>query len=73
MPTYNKIGRNEMPSVDPERIGKMDVIYAYQDDRLNSIVFTIPLEDDTDERVAEELRSRVKHAETAGPAAIEVE
>ncbi len=62
-----------MPSTDPARIGKMDVIYAYQDERLNSIVFTIPLEEDNNERVEEELRARVTHAETAGPAAIEVE
>ena len=62
-----------MPSTDPTRIGKMDVIYAYQDERLNSIVFTIPLEDDTNEHVEEELRKRVTHAEVAGPAEIQVE
>jgi len=73
MPRYTMIGRNEFPSTDPARIGKTDVIYAYQDERLNSIILTIPAEEDSPERVEAELRKRIEAAKEAGPRQIEIE
>ncbi len=73
MATYNMIGRNEFPSTDPTRIGKTDVIYAYQDERLNSIILTIPSEEDTPEEVEKRLREKIELARTAGPRRIEIE
>lgn len=73
MVMYRKTGRNEFPSTDPKRVGKTDVIYVYQDERLNSIIITIPLEEDSDERVEKELRERIARAAVAGPREIEIE
>ncbi len=73
MARYTLIGRNEFPSTDPTRVGKTDVIYAYQDERLNSIILTIPIEEDTPEKVEEMLRARIAGAAEAGPKVVEIE
>lgn len=73
MATYNLVGRNEFPSTDPQRVGKTDVIYVYQDERLNSIVLTIASEEDSPEEVEKQLRAKIASAATAGPRSIEIE
>ncbi len=73
MATYNLVGRNEFPSTEPTRVGKTDVIYVYQDERLNSIVLTIPSEEDTPEEVEKRLRVKIEAAATAGPRSITIE
>lgn len=73
MPRYTLIGRNEFPSTDPGRQGKMDVVYAYQDERLSTIIIKVPLEEDTPARVEEELRKRVEAAREAGPREVTIE
>lgn len=73
MPEYTLVGRNEFPSTDPARVGKTDVIYVYQDERLNSIVLTIPSEEDTPEEVEKRLREKITRAKEAGPHKIQVE
>lgn len=73
MPRYTMIGRNEFPSTDPERRGMLDVVYAYQDERLSTIIIKIPVEEDSPERVEEELRKRVAASREAGPRQIEIE
>lgn len=73
MPRYTLIGRNEFPSTQPERAGKMDVVYAYQDERLQTIIIQFPIEEDSPERVEEELRKRVAAAREAGPRTLEIE
>jgi hypothetical protein len=61
------IGRNEFPSTKPERIGKMDIAYAYMDESLRTIMIILPAEEDTPERVEAELRKRAESAAAAGP------
>lgn len=73
MPVYTMVGRNEFPSADPKRVGKTDVIYVYQDERLNSIVLTIPSEEDSPEEVERRLKEKIASAAAAGPRQIEVE
>lgn len=73
MSIFTLIGRNEFPSTKPERTGKMDVVYAYQDERLQTIIIQMPLEEDSPERVEAELRSRVEAAKTAGPRQVTIE
>ena len=72
MPTYTRITRNEIPSVDPARRGQIDVNYVYMDERFQTFSFRIPLEDDTPERVREEIRTAAERAELAGPRTIEI-
>jgi len=50
----------------------MDVAYVYMDERFQTVTVRLPLEEDTNERVAELLRERVVHAEGAGPPEIEI-
>jgi len=72
MPTYNLIGRNEFPSTDPARVGKMDIAYAYMDETLRTIMIILPAEQDTPERVEEELRARAAAAAAAGPKTVTI-
>lgn len=72
MATYTLVGRNEFPSTDPKRVGQTDVIYVYQDERLNSIVLTIPSEEDSPDEVEKRLKEKVAAAREAGPRSIEV-
>ena len=72
MARYTRVARQEFPSTDPGRTGKMDVAYVYMDERFQTVTVRLPLEEDTNERVAELLRERVVHAEGAGPPEIEI-
>lgn len=72
MATYNLIGRNEYPSTDPTRIGKMDIAYAYMDESLRTIMIILPAEEDTPARVEEELRKRAAAAAAAGPKTVTI-
>jgi hypothetical protein len=72
MPTYNLIGRNEFPSTDPTRVGKMDIAYAYMDETLRTIMIILPSEEDTPERVEAELRKRAAAAAAAGPKTVTI-
>jgi len=73
MADFTLVGRNEFPSTDPQRVGKTDVIYVYQDERLNSIVLTVPSEEDSPEKVEALLRAKVSAAAEAGPRTISIE
>jgi len=73
MTTYNLIGRNEYPSTDPKRIGKMDIAYAYMDESLRTIMIILPAEEDTPARVEEELRKRATAAAVAGPKSVTID
>ncbi|MDP2324165.1 MAG: hypothetical protein Q8N51_09060 [Gammaproteobacteria bacterium] len=72
MTTYNLIGRNEYPSTDPQRIGKMDIAYAYMDESLRTIMIILPAEEDTPARVEDELRKRAAAAAAAGPKSVTI-
>jgi len=71
MAHYTRVARQEFPSTDPTRPGKIDVAYVYMDERFQTIMVTVPLEDDNQERVTAELRARAEAAKGAGPEAIE--
>ncbi len=58
MPKYRLVSSNEFPSIDPARIGKVDVAYVYMDENFQTVSFRVPLEEDSDERVHEELRKK---------------
>jgi hypothetical protein len=72
MATFKMVGRNEFPSTDPARLGKTDVAYVYMDEALKTITIILPTEDDTPEKVEEELRKKAAAAATAGPREIVV-
>lgn len=74
MPRFKRQGRTEFPSTEPTRVGKIDVSYVYMDlDSFETISFTIPIEQDTEEKVKEILVARVERAAKAGPEFIELE
>jgi len=70
--TYTRRARQEYPSTDPARRGATDVAYVYVDDRFQTFMIKLPLEEDTPERVQEELRKRVEAAAAAGAMQIEL-
>lgn len=72
MAIYNRVARQEFPSSDATRRGKTDVTYVYMDESFQTINFTLTLEEDTPEKVAEVLKERAAHAAAAGPRQIEV-
>lgn len=72
MPTYRQVARNEFPSTDPDRRGKIDVAYAYMDEAMRTIVIQIPLEEDNEERVKADLAQRAEAAAGAGPKEITI-
>lgn len=67
MPTYRRVARQEFPSTEPARRGMTDVAYVYMDERFQTVMVTVPLEEDSDERVEEELRKRAAAAAAGGP------
>lgn len=73
MPRYTRAARQEFPSTDPARQGKIDVAYVYTDERFQTIMIQLPLEEDNAERVQEELVIRVEQAAVAGPDHIDLE
>lgn len=72
MATFTRTSRQEFPSTDPARRGAIDVAYVYVDERFQTYLIKVPLEEDTPERVQELLRERVAAAEAAGPRTIEL-
>jgi hypothetical protein len=72
MATYKMLGRNEFPSTDPTRIGKTEVVYAYIDEAMRTITFTLHGEDDNPANVERELRARIENATKAGPKEITI-
>jgi len=73
MPRYTRVARQEFPSTDPARQGKIDVAYVYMDERFQTIMLQLHSEDDSPERVQEELVARAKQAAGAGAQTIEIE
>lgn len=72
MAKFTQLTRQEFPSTEATRQGQMDVAYVYLDERMRTFMFTIPIEEDTAERVREELEKRYTAAEGAGPQIIEL-
>lgn len=72
MPEYTQIARQEFPSTIPARQGKVDVGYVYMDERMRTHMIIIPLEEDSAEKVAAELKARVEGAEAGGARRIEL-
>jgi hypothetical protein len=63
---YTQVARQEIPSTNPLRQGKVDVGYVYMDDRMRTFMFMIPAEEDGAERVQTELAAKVEAAEAGG-------
>ncbi len=72
MPKYRRVARNEYPSTDPARRGKIDVNYVYMDEAFQTVNIRVPLEEDTAERVAQLLRERARAVAQGGALEIEV-
>jgi hypothetical protein len=71
MAEFRQVARQEFPSTDPERMGKIDVMYVYMDDNMHSFTLRIPKEADNEERVKAELQAAVASAEAGGARRIE--
>jgi hypothetical protein len=72
MPEYTQITRQEFPSTNPARQGKIDVAYVYMDERMHTHTFTLPVEEDSEEKVTAMLRERVEAAAAGGARRIEL-
>jgi hypothetical protein len=72
MAEYTQIARQEFPSTDPNRQGRIDVAYVYMDDRMHTHTITLPIEEDSATRVADLLKERVTAAEAGGAKRIEL-
>ena len=72
MTKFRRVARNEYPSTDPTRRGKIDVNYVYMDEAFQTVNIRVPLEEDTAERVRELLRERARAVERGGALEIEV-
>ncbi|MCK4297879.1 MAG: hypothetical protein KAX80_00015 [Planctomycetes bacterium] len=72
MAVYTRTSRQEFPSTDPARRGAVDVAYVYVDERFQTFLIKLSLEEDTPERVQELLRDAVARSEAAGPKQIEL-
>ena len=73
MAIYTIVSRTEFPSIDPARMGMVDVAYVYHDERFQTVMFQIPKGEDTPERVEEELRKAIVVAAGGGAKKIEIE
>lgn len=73
MAKYTRVSRQEFPSIDPNRQGKTDVAYVYMDERFQTLLIQLKQEDDTPERVKEELLAAAQAAAGAGPETLEIE
>jgi len=67
MAQWRRVARQEFPSTDPNRRGMTDVSYVYMNERFETVMVTLPVEQDTPERVEAELRRRVQAATAGGP------
>ena len=72
MATYRRVARQEFPSPDPTRRGLVDVSYVYMDEHFQTVMITIPQEQDSPARVQEELQKRATAAAAGGPLEIVV-
>jgi len=54
----------EIPSADPARVGKLDMIVTYQTDKLNTYITVIPKEEFTEAALIEKIRAEMKERET---------
>jgi len=66
MAKYTRVARQEFPSTDPARVGKTDVAYVYMDERFQTVMIQMPIEEDSAERVKEELQKRAAAAKAGG-------
>lgn len=73
MPRYTRVARQEFPSTDPARQGKVDVAYVYMDERFQTVMVQLGIEEDSPERVEEELVKSAAQAAGAGAETIEIE
>jgi len=72
MAKYRRVARQEFPSTDPARRGQIDVMYVYSDERFQTVSIRFPLEQDSPEKVQEELRKKALAAEAGGPQEVEI-
>lgn len=72
MATFTRTARHEFPSTDPARRGAIDVAYSYMDEHFQTFMLRIPLDQDTPERIVEELRKAVARADAGGTKTIEI-
>lgn len=72
MAIYTRVARQEFPSTDPARRGAVDVAYVYMDERFQTVMIKLALDEDTPERVEAALRERATAAEAAGPREITI-
>lgn len=72
MPQYRKLTRNEYPSTDPNRQGRIDVAYVYLDEKMHTIMIQIPLEEDSEARVLQELQAHAERAKGGGPEEVSI-
>jgi len=69
---FTRVARQEFPSTDPERRGAIDVAYVYMDERFQTVMIKVPIEEDTESRIREELVKAAERAEGAGPPEMEI-
>lgn len=72
MARLQQLSRQEFPSTDPHRRGMTDVAYSYMDERFQTYMVTVPIEEDTEEKVIELVKEKIATAEAAGPKIIEL-
>jgi len=72
MATYRRVARQEFPSPDAARRGLVDVSYVYMDEHFQTVMITVPLEQDSPARIQEELQKRARAAAEGGPLEIVV-
>lgn len=72
MAEYTRVTRQEHPSTNPLRVGKMDVSYMYRDDFYMTYSFTLAQEEDSPEKVTEALKVAVERATAASPKTIQL-
>ena len=72
MATYRRVARQEFPSPDVARRGLVDVSYVYMDEHFQTVMITVPLEQDSPARIQEELQKRAAAAAAGGPLEIVV-
>jgi len=72
MPKYRRVARQEFPSTDPARRGQVDVMYVYVDERFQTVSIRFPLEQDSPEKVREELRKKSEAAAAGGQEEVDI-
>lgn len=73
MAKYQQLTRQEVPSTEPGRQGKFDVLYVYMDpSNFRTFSFSVAKELDSADAVESKLRETVESAGKAGQAEIEI-